>query len=429
MNLVERDIEVNWHPYTQMKTAPLPIPIVKGQGTLLIDENGKEYIDAISSWWVNIHGHSHPYIAEKIFEQLNRLEHVIYAGFTHPSAVELSERLLKILPENQGKIFYSDNGSTAVEVAIKMSIQYWKNQSITRNKFVALKNGYHGDTFGAMSVGARSVFSEPFINYLFDVEYINVPVKGSENETLNQLEAFLSKGDCSAFIFEPLMQGAAGIIIYEPEVLNKMLEICKKYNVLTIADEVATGFYRTGKFLATDHIIENPDIICLSKALSGGTLPFAVTSVTNNIYEKFLSPDKSKMLLHGHSFAANPVGCAAALASLDLIEKDEFSKNLVRIENNHKRFFPRLIEHPAAENCRMLGTILAFDVVSSEENSYYSSLRDSIWNYVIDKGVLLRPLGNTVYILPPYCITDDEMKKVYSVIMGLLDSIKGEFSN
>src|SRR3984885_7931981 len=260
MDLIERDLKVIWHPYTQMQTAQPPVPIVRGEGACLFDENGKQYIDAVSSWWVNIHGHAHPYIAQKVSQQLQKLEHVIFAGFTHEGAIELAERLLKILPDNQRKVFYSDNGSTAVEVAIKMCLQYWHNKGENRTKIIALKNAYHGDTFGAMAVSGRGAFTAAFDQLLFEVEFIDLPDKSNIQHLKSQISNLKSQTAC--FIFEPLVQGAGGMLMYEAEYLNELMAHCREEDVLMIADEVFTGFGRTGKRFACYHVEQQPDIIC-----------------------------------------------------------------------------------------------------------------------------------------------------------------------
>ena len=289
-SLAERDQELIWHPYTQMQNAPTPIPIVRGEGVFLIAEDGKKYIDAISSWWVNIHGHSHPYIAKKVSEQLSTLEHVIFAGFTHPGAIELAERLISILPDSQRKVFYSDNGSTAVEVALKMCFQYWSNQGLNKTKVLAFNNSYHGDTFGAMAVSARSAFTRPFEKLLFEVEFLDLP----DQKNLEQLKAQISAlgSEVSAFIFEPLVQGAGGMQMYDAACLDELIKHCRNNGILTIADEVMTGFGRTGKLFATDHLSEKADLMCFSKGLTGGTMALGVTTCTLEIYEAFLSDNK-----------------------------------------------------------------------------------------------------------------------------------------
>lgn len=389
--------------------------------THLLDENGKKYIDAISSWWTNIHGHAHPYIAKKVAEQLTQLEHVIFAGFTHPAAVELAERLLAILPTNQKKAFYSDNGSTAIEVAIKMCLQYWNNQGQTRNKMLAFKNAYHGDTFGAMSVSGRSAFTAPFDSLLFEVEFIDLP----DAENIDRLKSQISllKSQLSCFIFEPLVQGTAGMVMYEARYLNELIAHCRNENVLTIADEVFTGFGRTGKPFATSHITEQPDIMCFSKGLTGGTMALGLTTCTQEIFDVFLSDDKLKTLFHGHSFTANPVACAAALASLDLFLDPATAKNIERIKNAHAQFAGRIKHHPKIKALRQTGTIIAMEWETGDNTSYFSSLRDRLYYYFLEAGIILRPLGNIIYILPPYCITDADLNYIYSKIEQALEEI------
>lgn len=420
MNLTERDLAVIWHPYTQMQTAMPPIPIVRGEGVLLFDENGKSYIDAVSSWWVNIHGHSHPYIAARVAAQLSVLEHVIFAGFTHPAAVELAERLLQILPANQAKVFYSDNGSTAVEVAVKMCLQYWSNKGIRRNKIIAFNNAYHGDTFGAMAVSGRSAFTAPFDHMLFEVEFIDLP----NADNIEQLKSRISqlKSDLACFIFEPLIQGSGGMLMYEAQYLDQLMAHCRKEEVFLIADEVMTGFGRTGKRFACDHLQQQPDIMCFSKGLTGGTMAMGVTTCTQQIYDAFLSDDKYKTLFHGHSFTANPVACAAALASMDLFLLPDTMVNMQRIEGKHKAFSLKIKGHAKIKEVRQTGTIIAMEWDTKGQTSYFSDLRDKLYRYFLDAGVILRPLGNILYILPPYCISDDQLDYIYSKIEEALDT-------
>jgi len=421
MSLVERDLSVIWHPYTQMKTALPPIPIVRGEGTCLYDENGKKYIDAVSSWWVNIHGHSLPYIAKKVAEQLLRLEHAIFAGFTHEGAIELAERLLAILPSNQKKAFYSDNGSTAVEVAIKMCLQYWHNKGETRTKIIAFNNAYHGDTFGAMAVSGRSAFTAAFDSLLFDVEFIGVPDKSNIGSLKSQISDIKSEVAC--FIFEPLVQGAGGMLMYEAQYLDELMAHCRKEGILLIADEIFTGFGRTGKLFAVNHVSEVPDIMCFSKGLTGGTMALGLTTCTQQIYDAFLSDDKLKTLFHGHSFTANPVACSAALASMDIFLEDATMANIKRIEQSHREFAQKIKDHPKIKTTRQTGTILAIEWETGSDTSYFSSLRDTLYQYFLDAGIILRPLGNTIYILPPYCITEDELAYIYSKIEQALEEI------
>lgn len=422
-SIKERDKQVIWHPYTPMKIWQEAIAIVRGEGAYLIDETGNRYLDAISSWWVNLHGHAHPYIAQKVSEQLSVLEHCIFAGFTHEPAVRLAERLVEILPTGMKKIFYSDNGSTAVEVAIKMALQYWSNKGIERKKIIALENAYHGDTFGAMAVSGRSVFTQPFKDLLFDVHFIPFPEKGKEAESLQALEQALKEENVACMIMEPLIQGSAGMQMYSPETLEAYFMLCKKYGTLIIADEVMTGFGRTGQLFACDQIHSKPDIICLSKGLTGGTIPLGVTACTLDIFDAFYDDDKNKTLYHGHSFTANPVSCVAALASMDLLLTDTCADNRKRISISHENFAKKISQDPTMVNVRQCGTILAMDIITTTP-SYHYSLRDKVYRYFIDKNIIMRPLGNIIYILPPYCITNHELAYVYNAIEGLSIDMK-----
>ena len=438
--LSERDAKVVWHPFTQHFTAPFSIPIVRGEGTYLYDDAGKRYIDAISSWWVNLHGHSHPYIAQKVMEQFLKLEQVIFAGFTHEPAVRLAERLLEILPANQRKIFYSDNGSTAVEVALKMAIQFFHNQGFTKKrKVIALENGYHGDTFGTMAVGTKSAFNAPFEGFLYETIYLPTPSKGQESVALEMMQTLMKNADETAcFIFEPLIQGAGGMVMYEPEILEKLIQLAKDHQVLTIADEIMTGFGRTGKMFATDYLATKPDIFCLSKGLTGGAVALGVTSCTQEIYEAFLSEDRKKTLFHSHSFTANPLACTAGLASLDLLLTQETSNKILIINKLHNNFRNKLLEngfgkivcgdtdneerfHPKITDIRIKGTILAIEIYTPEGTSYFSNIRDIAYQFFIEKGILIRPLGNVIYLLPPYCISEDNLKYIYDCIEAFLD--------
>jgi adenosylmethionine-8-amino-7-oxononanoate aminotransferase len=412
-DLVSRDLEAIWHPYTQMKTAAKPIPIVRGEGAYLFCEDGTKLIDAVSSWWVNIHGHSHPYIAQKVFEQLQTLEHVIFAGFTHPQAVKLAENLLSIIPKNQKKVFFSDNGSTAVEVALKMCLQFWSNQNQKRTKILAFHNAYHGDTFGAMAVSGRSAFTAAFDSLLFDVEFIDLP----NHENLESIKAKISnlKSDLACFIFEPLVQGAGGMLMYEAELLDELIAHCKKENVLTIADEVMTGFGRTGKLFASDYLTNKADLMCFSKGLTGGTMPLGITTCTQDIYDAFLSDDKLKTLFHGHSFTANPVACAASNASFDLLMQPETQTNINRIVSKHQEFAMEIANNSKLKNIRQQGTIIALEW-DIEATSYFNNIRDTLYNFFLSKNILLRPLGNILYIMPPYCISNDDLDYIYNNI-------------
>ena len=346
MTLSEKDALYNWHPYTQHQTIGLLPAIVKGKDALLWDENGKEYIDAIASWWVNPYGHSNEVIASAIYNQLTTLEHVLFGGFTNKPAVMLAEKLMEILPFNQKKIFYSDNGSTAVEVAIKSALQYFYNKNEKRTKIIAFEDAFHGDTFGAMASSGITFFTEAFQGSLLEVVRIPVPTEGKESESISALQQLVAANEFAAFIFEPLCQGAAGMIMYAPESLDKLIAVCKKNRVFTIADEVMTGFGKTGKTFACNYLNEQPDMMCLSKALTGGTIPMAITTFTQEIYDGFLDSDVNKALFHGHTFTANPTGCAAALASLELLQTNTMQENLIRVNNRHLIFKKRIAHIP-----------------------------------------------------------------------------------
>jgi adenosylmethionine---8-amino-7-oxononanoate aminotransferase len=415
-----RDRDCVWHPFTAITHDSENISIERAEGVWLHATDGRCYMDAIASWWVNLHGHAHPYIAQRVAEQAATLEHVMFAGFTHRPAVELASRLLGHLPEQYSKVFYSDNGSTAVEVALKMAFQYWFNEDAPRRRVIALEDAYHGDTFGAMAVGGRGVFSEPFDPFLFDVEFIPAPVPGMEEEAVQKLESLLSKGDIASFIFEPLVQGTAGMQVYSAAVLDSMLALCRKHGALTIADEVMTGFGRTGTLFATDQCTHRPDLICLSKGITGGFLPMGVTICTDALYRAFWVRDDAKgrmrTFLHGHSYTANPMACAAAVASLDLLEKEATWENIRRIEARHQAFALEAVALNGVAAVRHKGVILAIEYRTPQHTGYFNSLRDRLYDHFMARGIVLRPLGNIIYILPPYCISDEELDLIYTAI-------------
>lgn len=421
MNLAERDRAVIWHPFTQQKNRPNPIPVVKASGSLLYAENGQTYIDAISSWWVTLHGHAHPYIAEKIYQQALELEQVIFAGFTHEPAVQLAERILPKLPGTFSRVFYSDNGSTSTEVALKMSIQFWWNrQQPQRNKILAFRNAYHGDTFGAMSVSDRSVFTLAFHDLLFEVIFIDTPT----TENIQSLQDTIkSQGETiAAFIYEPLVQGAGGMKMYDAEQMDKLMSTVSDAGIICIADEVMTGFGRTGKIFASSYLAKSPDIICLSKGLTGGTMALGITACNDRIYQAYVTDDKYQTFFHGHSFTANPIACAAALASLDLLENTDCALRIKRICESNQTFAEELKNNTQIKQLRQLGTILAFEIAQGKDE-YLNNLSPQITDMALAQGVYLRPLGNTVYLMPPYCITEEEMQKIYEVIRIILIKI------
>jgi adenosylmethionine-8-amino-7-oxononanoate aminotransferase len=423
MNLTERDQQYLWHPYTQHKTAALPIAITKGEGALLWDENNKEYIDAIASWWVNPFGHSNKFIADAVYKQLTTLEHVLFGGFTHEPAVVLAEKLMEILPKNQKKIFFSDNGSTAVEVAIKVALQYFYNKGEKKTTIIAFENAFHGDTFAAMAASGISFYTQAFQGMFIDVVRIPVPTKGNEAASYEALNNAIAANKAAGFIFEPLVQGAAGMVMYEPEALDRLIEICQANNVLTIADEVMTGFGKTGKTFACDYIQNRPDMMCLSKALTGGTIPMAITTFTQELFDGFYSDDINKALFHGHTFTANPTGCAAALASLVLLQTESMQANINRINESHRNFEKQIKTHPKVTATRVLGVIFALEIKTESAASYYGNLRNKLYNFFIENGVILRPVGNIVYILPPYIITKSQLDKVYEVVEKALEIV------
>lgn len=419
MTLIERDRKFVWHPFTQQQNMPDPTGIVRGKDTLLFDEAGNSYIDAISSWWVTLHGHGNTYIAEKLYQQALQLEQVIFAGFTHEPAVALAEKLLPMLPGNFAKVFYSDNGSTSTEVALKMSIQYWWNKGEKqRTKILAFNNSYHGDTFGAMSVSDRSVFTMAFHGMLFEVVFIDTPTDDNIDGIIKTINKH--SNEIAAFIYEPLVQGAGGIKMYTPGLADELLRTVKKHGIICIADEVMTGFGRTGKLFAGEYLREKADIICLSKGLTGGTMALGVTACTVKIYEAYVNDDKYKTFFHGHSFTANPLACTAALASLDLLSRDECMEAIGYITRRNKLVSEKFARHRGLKNIRTLGTILAFEIDKGKDE-YLNGISQVFTTQSMQRGVYVRPLGNTVYIMPPYCITQDELRTVYTVLEEVAD--------
>lgn len=416
MTLSEKDQQYLWHAYTQHKTSDTPIAITKGKDALLWDENGNTYIDAIASWWVNPYGHSNERLAKKAYEQLTSLEHVLFGGFTHQPACDLAEALLKILPKNQSKVFFSDNGSTAVEVAVKVALQYYYNRGEKRTTFIAFEEAFHGDTFAAMAVSGISLYTTAFQDQLLRVVRIPIPEKGQEEACKQRLLEVLTQEKCAGFIFEPLVLGAAGMRMYAPEILDELIQICRDHKVLTIADEVMTGFGKTGKTFACDYLKQMPDMICLSKALTGGTIPLSVTTTTKAIYDAFYSDDISKALFHGHTFMANPTGCAIALESLKILAEEEMQANLKRIHNRNVAFAAKMDKHPKVARTRTLGVIMALDLKIPDTGEYYGAIRNELYRFYIAHGVILRPVYHTIYILPPYIITDKQLDRVYEVV-------------
>jgi adenosylmethionine-8-amino-7-oxononanoate aminotransferase len=402
-----------WHPYTQEAVDGPPLKIERGEGAYLYTSDGRRLIDGISSWWVNLHGHAHPLIAEAVADQARKLEHVIFAGFTHEPAEELARRLAAIVPEGLNRVFYSDNGSTAVEVAMKMAVQFWQNSGRPeKRRIVALSHAYHGDTIGAMSVSADSPFTTAF-----DALRISVWRVQSDED----LEALLADKhhEIAAFIAEPLVQGAGGMRMYPTELLRRFHQLCASYKVLFIADEVFTGFGRTGRMFACEHAGIVPDLMCLSKGLTGGFLPLAATLCRSEIAAAFSSEDRSRTFFHGHSYSGNPLGCAAAVANLRIFESEPVFERIAAISRIHSERLDRLRRYPIVQDVRMMGTIAAVELHAGDAG-YLSAARFRLYSFFIDHGVLLRPLGNVVYTVPPYAIACDDLHQIYDVIEGAL---------
>jgi adenosylmethionine-8-amino-7-oxononanoate aminotransferase len=424
-----------WHPFTQDVLEPAPIFIDRAEGVYLYTPDGRRLLDAISSWWVNLHGHAHPLIAEAIAEQARKLEQVIFAGFTHGPGEELAARLRKVLPPSLEHIFFSDDGSTAVEVALKMAMQFWWNQgNRNKRKFVALEHAYHGDTAGAMSVGEDSSFVAAFDSLRFPVHRVpsaycfRCPVGKTRAscaiDCIGPLERLLEEKheEIAAVIVEPLLQAAGGMIVHPVEFLQSIRRLTARYNVLLIADEVLTGFGRTGRMFACEHAGVVPDIMCLSKGITGGFLPLGATVCTSTIREVFRSDDRTRTFFHGHSYTGSPLACAAGIASLKIFDSEPVFERIATIERVHAERLPLLEKHPAIGDIRSIGTVAAVEI-EAEDAGYLSKLRPFLYEFFLEKGVLLRPLGNIIYILPPYVITPDELHFIYDVIADALDRL------
>ncbi len=433
MSLADRDRVHLWHPYTQMQTAPAPLGIVRGEGVYLYTEEGRKILDGISSWWVNIHGHSHPRLNAALAAQAQELEHVIFAGCTHRPAVDLAEKLVRVIPAGLTRIFYSDNGSTAMEAALKMALQYWSNRGeAQRSRFIALHHGYHGDTVGAMSASADSVFTSAFTPMLFPMARAHAPYcyrcpvgltrASCQIECLGDLERQLrANGDrVAAVMVEPMLQGAGGMIVWPKEFLAGVRRLCDEHGVLMIADEVLTGFGRTGRMFACEHAGVSPDILCLSKALTAGYMPLGVTAATERIYEAFLSDDRAKTFFHGHSYTANPLACAVAVASLDLFEETNRLQSVTALERQLREGLEPLRALPNVGDVRVIGGVGAVELVG--DGGYLDQIGPRLAAEFLARGLLLRPLGNIVYFMPPYVITEAEtawaMQQIAEVVQN-----------
>lgn len=441
MTFIDHDHHHVWHPFRQEKDALPLLGIVKGKGALLFDERGKSYLDLVSSWWLNLHGHAHPKIAKAIGDQALVLEQVLFADATHPPGATLARRLAELLPDPLTRIFYSDNGSSAVEIALKMAYQYWYNQGEKdRRRFIAFDGGYHGDTFGSMSTGRTTGFYKPFESYLFHVDFVPYPetwdhdgkVKEKEESALAWLDEYLSQyaHETAALIMEPLVQGASGMRMCRPVFIQQVAERLKKHNILLIFDEVMTGFGRTGSLFACQKAKVTPDLICLSKGLTGGFLPLAVTVTTEAIYKAFLGDTFDKAFAHGHSFAANPLGCAAALASLSLFSEEDTMCSIRQIEGEHREKLSWLTQrHSFLKHSRVMGGIAAFNLKTSSKTSGKSSASATgrrLKEEFQKRGLFLRPLGSVIYLIPPYCITSDQLTHAYEQIDAVLTLMQDE---
>ena len=421
MSLKQRDQKHIWHPLTQHKLHPEALPIVKAEGALLYDENGKSYIDGIASWYTAMYGHCNPYILAAVQEQMKQLDQIVFAGFTHEPAIKLSEALIEILPDNQNRIFFSDNGSTANEVAIKMALQYHFNRGEKRNVIVAFENGFHGDTFGAMSVSGLSVYNGPFEDFFIEVIRIPVPDEHTVDTIATQLKSIYETHKVAAFIYEPLVQGANAMHMFNPVHLEQLLRISKTNGVLCIADEVMTGFGKTGKDFASFYMETKPDMISMSKSLTAGFVPMAVTSCTEAIYEAFLDDEIGKAFFHAHTYTANSIACTAALAGIELLKSDAIQQQIAMIQQSHKSFNDTISAHPKVARTRQLGVIFALDL--NIDMDRYGKQRYAIFNLLMEQGACLRPLGKTIYILAPYVTTAEQLQQLYDAILGVLDTL------
>ena len=419
MDWLDLDTRHVWHPYTQHGIAPRAHPVVRGEGAYLVDADGKRILDAISSWWVTLHGHAQPEIAEAIAAQARTLEQVIFAGFAHEPAARLAAELAEALPEGLTRIFFSDNGSTAVEAGIKMALQLWRHRGERRPLVAALENAYHGDTFGAMAASAPSVFTDPFAEHLFEVARLPVPSRG---DTLAALDELLEERghELAAVIVEPLLLAAGGMRVWSEETLRGIRQRTRDAGVLLVADEVATGFGRTGPLFACQRADVSPDILCMSKGITGGFLPLGATAVREEVFAEFVSDDRRRTFFHGHSYTGHPLACAAARASLALLRGPACERRRTEIEAAHRAGLARLSAHPAVRRPRVLGTVAAFDLDAGE--GYLSPIGRELARFALAEGVLLRPLGDVVYLLPPYCVTPSEVAGVYELAERFLES-------
>ncbi|ABD09029.1 aminotransferase [Rhodopseudomonas palustris HaA2] len=411
-----------WHPFTQHAVQPEATLIAKGEGAWLETADGRRIYDAISSWWVVTHGHRHPRIVQAIKDQADRLDQVIFAGFTHEPAEQLARRLVAITPPGLDYVFFSDSGSTAVEVGLKMALGFWRNRGESRSRILALQGAYHGDTIGGMSVGERGVFNAPYDPLLFEVDRLPYPAEGRAQATLDALERSCRAGGVAALIVEPLVLGAGGMLIYPPSVLAEMKRICASHGVLLIADEVMTGWGRTGTLFACEQAGVVPDIACYSKGLTGGSVPLAVTLCSAEIFDAHYSTDRTKTFFHSSSYTANPIACAAAVANLEIWDEEPVRERIARLGAWHATRLDRFRDDSRFANIRQIGTIAALDVVAGDAG-YMANIGPYLYESFRARGLLVRPLGNTIYLMPPYCSTEADLDLVYDAIGEIVDGI------
>lgn len=412
-----------WHPFTQHAVQPEPTLIARAEGAWLETVDGRRIFDAISSWWVVTHGHRHPHIVQAIKDQVDRLDQVIFAGFTHEPAEKLARHLIAITAPELEYVFFSDSGSTAVEVALKMALGFWRHRGENRSRILALESAYHGDTIGGMSVGERGVFNAPYDPLLFDVERLAFPSAGREQATLDALRTACRNAAIAALIVEPLILGAGGMLIYAPWVLAEMKRICQTHGVLFIADEVMTGWGRTGTLFACEQASVTPDIACYSKGLTGGSLPLAVTVCRSDIFDAHYSTDRTRTFFHSSSYTANPIACAAALANLEIWEREPVMERIGRVATRHAEKLDRFRDDRRFANVRQVGTIAALDIAANDAG-YMADIGPRLYQSFLARGLLVRPLGNTIYIMPPYCSTAGELDLVYQAIGEIADEIE-----
>lgn len=423
MNTLQKDKKYVWHPFSSLQEKYPPLLVDSAKECKLILKDGTEIIDAVSSWWTNIHGHGNPELLNVLTEQALHLDHVIFAGFTHKPAIDLSENLIKITGNNFSKVFFSDDGSTAVEVGLKLALQYWNNKGIAKNKVIAIDGGYHGDTFGSMSLAGKSDFFKAFNDKLFDVVSLPFPSEENIEEVLAIFQEELEQGNVACFVLEPKLQGAAGMRMFSEKILDQLFQKAKEHNVLIVADEVLTGFGRTGDLFSSINGEIKPDIMALSKALTGGVLPLGVTLANDRVLEAFDTDDATKTFYHGHSFTANAITCALANKSMEMLLKPESVQQRKNINESHLAVLPSIIEHKKVKKAEVLGTVLRLEIENGGASSYFDGLRDLLYQKAISKGVLLRPLGNVLYVIAPYVIAKEELQRVYQVIKEILDEI------